>query len=144
MIIMKMTNIIQALSVFMMVIPMIMTTMAFPFIIKNTCLIQAHPPSLKQCPHMGTPNPHTFIHCYRNILTIISFQFQINLSGQFLTKASQSSWRHLDRLWPAEPPAEISIWVESENLIESEMEIEKSEGEMESESGRIVASGATC
>ena len=32
----------------------------------------------------------------------------------------------------------------SENKIESEMEIERSEGEMESESGRIVASGATC
>ena len=39
----------------------------------------------------------------------VSFQFQIDLSSQLLTRASQSSARHLDRSFAAELPATISL-----------------------------------
>ena len=136
---------------------MIMTTMAFPSIIKNTCLIQAHLPSLKQCPHMGTPNPHTFLFTFIEIswqlfLFNSASIFPANFSPKLLKAPDVTSidcgqrshllkyqsglkvkevkiklkvkwkleevkvkWKvKVEGLWPAEPPAKISIWVESE------------------------------
>ena len=113
----------------------------------HACLSQARPLFLRQCPHMVTPTPRTFIIIMLSMITIImaettivmsmmviisikitstissyinlffdfspnvSIQFHIDLSSQLLTRASQSSARHLDRLLPAELPARISLFL---------------------------------